>query len=49
MDTERFMNASFGLLDGVNGKKVNVMTAWIDDGGKNRMTSVYVTNKKVAE
>lgn len=34
-------------LTGENGKKANVLTAWIDDNGDKRMTSVYVTNKKV--
>lgn len=36
-------------LIGPNGKKANVLTAWIEDGKKKRMTSVYVTEKKVTE
>lgn len=36
-------------LDGPNGKKANVLTAWIQDGDEKRMTSVYVTDKKVTE
>lgn len=36
-------------LIGQNGKKANVLTAWIEDGKKKRMTSVYVTEKKVTE
>lgn len=36
-------------LTGPNGKQANVMTAWIDENGKKRLTSVYVTNKKVTE
>lgn len=36
-------------LKGANGKEANVMTAWIDDNGEKRMTSVYVTKKKVTE
>lgn len=34
-------------LTGENGKKANVLTAWLEDNGDKRMTSVYVTNKKV--
>lgn len=34
---------------GANGKKANVLTAWIQDGKKKRLTSVYVTEKKVTE
>lgn len=30
-------------------KKANVLTAWIDDNGEKRMTSVYVTKKEVTE
>ena len=37
------------LITGANGKKANVLTAWIDEGGKKRLTSVYVTDKKVKE
>lgn len=36
-------------LIGPNGKTANVLTAWIEDGKKKRMTSVYVTEKKVTE
>lgn len=36
-------------LVGANGKKANVLTAWIDDGEDMRLTSVYVTKKKVTE
>jgi len=36
-------------LIGANGKKANVLTAWIQDGDEKRLTSVYVTKKKVTE
>lgn len=36
-------------LEGPNGKKANVLTAWIQDGKKKRLTSAYVTEKKVTE
>ena len=36
-------------LAGANGKKANVLTAWIQDGEEKRMTSVYVTKRKVTE
>ena len=36
-------------LEGINGKKANVLTAWIQDEEDKRMTSVYVTDKKVTE
>lgn len=36
-------------LKSENGKKANVMTAWIDDGGEKRLTSVYVTRKKATK
>ena len=36
-------------LTGPNGKKANVLTAWIQDGKKKRLTSAYVTEKKVTE
>ena len=36
-------------LTGPNGKKANVLTAWIQDGRKKRLTSAYVTEKKVTE
>ena len=34
-------------LIGPNGKTANVLTAWIEDGKKKRLTSAYVTEKKV--
>lgn len=34
-------------LTGENGKKANVLTAWIQDGEDKRLTSTYVTKKKV--
>jgi hypothetical protein len=34
-------------LEGPNGKTANVLTAWIQDGDEKRLTSVYVTDKKV--
>ena len=36
-------------LTGPNGKTANVLTAWIDDNGEKRLTSAYVTKKKVTE
>lgn len=36
-------------LTGANGKKANVLTAWIEEGNDKRLTSVYVTNKRVTE
>ena len=36
-------------LEGPNGKKANVLTAWIQDGDEKRLTSLYVTDKKVTE
>ncbi len=36
-------------LTGANGKKANVLTAWIEDEKGKRLTSVYVTKKKVKE
>ena len=36
-------------LTGLNGKKANVLTAWIQDGERKRLTSVYVTKRKVTE
>ncbi len=36
-------------LTGPNGKKANVLTAWIQDGEKKRLVSVYVTKRKVTE
>ncbi len=36
-------------ITGANGKKANVLTAWIQQGKDKRLTSVYVTNKKVTE
>lgn len=36
-------------ITGANGKKANVLTAWIDDVDEKRLTSVYVTKKRVSE
>lgn len=36
-------------LEGPNGKKANVLTAWIQDGKDKRLTSAYVTGKKVTK
>lgn len=36
-------------LTGANGKKANVLTAWIEDGKNKRMTSVYVTKRGVTK
>ncbi len=36
-------------ITGENGKKANVLTAWIQDGNDKRLTSVYVTKRKVTE
>lgn len=36
-------------ITGENGKKANVLTAWIDEDGEKRLVSVYVTKKKVTE
>lgn len=36
-------------ITGANGKSANVLTAWIQDGEEKRLTSVYVTNKKVTK
>lgn len=36
-------------LTGANGKQANVLTAWIEEASKMRMTSIYVTKKKVKE
>lgn len=33
-------------LTGPNGKRANVLTAWIQNGEYKRLTSVYVTKKK---
>lgn len=34
-------------ITSANKKKANVLTAWIEDQGKKRLTSVYVTKRKV--
>lgn len=34
-------------LKGANGKEANVLTAWIEQNGEKRLTSVYVTKKDV--
>ena len=59
LDESRFVekgDAGYGMLyesiiriTGANGKEANVLTAWIAEGDKKRMTSVYVTDKKVKE
>ena len=36
-------------LVGANGKKANVLTAWIRENEEKRLTSVYVTDKKVTK
>lgn len=36
-------------LEGLNGKRANVLTAWIQDGEEKRLTSAYVTKKKVTK
>ena len=36
-------------LTGLNGKKANVLTAWIQDGEEKRMTSLYVTRREVTK
>lgn len=36
-------------ITGANGKEANVLTAWIEEGSGLRMTSVYVTKRKVTE
>lgn len=33
-------------LKGPNGNEANVLTAWIDDDGDLRLTSVYVTRRE---
>ena len=57
IDESKFVEKSdlgFGMryqnvieLEGPNGKKANVVTAWIQDGDDKRLTSIYVTKKKV--
>ena len=59
IDVNRFVkkgNNGYGMryeyvmnLTGPNGKAANVLTAWIQEGDKKRLTSVYVTKKKVTE
>lgn len=36
-------------LTGANGKKANVLTAWIQDGKEKRLVSAYVTKRKVTK
>ncbi len=36
-------------ITGANGKKANVLTAWIQDGKYKRLTSIYVTKRKATE
>lgn len=57
VDESRFVergDAGYGMLyqfvmrlTGVNGKEANVLTSWIREGERFRLTSVYVTDKKV--
>ena len=59
IDFDKFIpkgNSGYGMryeqimkLTGPNGKEANVLTAWIQEGSKKRMTSVYVTKKEVTE
>lgn len=49
-------NSGYGMryeyiieITGANGKKANVLTAWIENGNKKRLTSVYVTNRKATK
>lgn len=59
IDEDRFVekgDSGYGMryefiveLTGVNGKKANVLTAWIQEGEKKRLVSVYVTKRKVTE
>ena len=48
-DTDRYGTryAQVMCIKGANGRYANVLTAWIDDGVGKRLTSVYVTDKKV--
>lgn len=58
-DTSKFISkgdAGYGkkyecvmTLTGANGRNASVLTAWIEEDGKLRMTSVYVTERKVTE
>ena len=36
-------------VNGLNGKKAKVLTAWIEDGEDKRLTSIYVTDKDVTK
>lgn len=59
IDGDRFVekgDSGYGMryefimeLTGLNGKKANVLTAWIQDGERKRLTSVYVTQRKVTK
>lgn len=59
LDEDKFVekgDAGYGMryefimeLMGLNGKKANVLTAWLQDGERKRLTSVYVTKRKVTE
>lgn len=59
IDEDRFVekgDSGYGMryefiveLTGVNGKKANVLTAWIQEDEKKRLVSVYVTKRKVTE
>ena len=58
-DTSKFVSKGDGgygkkyeyviSLKGPNGRTANVLTAWIEEDGKLRMTTVYVTERKVTE
>ena len=59
LDEDKFVekgDSGFGMryefimeLTGLNGKKANVLTAWIQDGERKRLTSVYVTKRAVTK
>ena len=59
IDEDRFVekgDSGYGMryefimeLTGLNGKKAKVLTAWIQDGEHKRLTSVYVTQRKVTK
>ena len=36
-------------MTGANGKKANVLTAWIDKDGDKQLTTTFVTRKKASE
>lgn len=59
LDESKFVakgNEGWGMLyeyivniKGVNGKRANVLTSWIQEGNSKRLVSVYVTKKKVSK